>query len=44
MQKIWKQIVRTLKPKSDAEVYLSKAKDHFDLERRIIFLNRKGIL
>jgi hypothetical protein len=44
MQKIWKQIVNILKPKNDVELYLSKATDHFDLERRIVFLSRKGIL
>jgi hypothetical protein len=44
MQKIWKQIVKSLTPKKDVEIYLAKATDHFDLERRIVFLNRKGIL
>jgi hypothetical protein len=44
MQKIWKQIVKVLTPKTDVDLYLSKATDHFDLERRIIFLSRKGIL
>ena len=44
MQKIWNQIVNALKPKNAVEIYLSKATDHFDLERRIVFLSRRGIL
>lgn len=44
MQKIWKQIVKVLTPKTDVDFYLSKATDLSDLERRIIFLSRRGIL
>jgi len=44
MQKIWNQIVKSLTPRTDIDLYLSEATDYFDLERRIIFLNRKGIL